>query len=62
MGEGPGLFRVGPRQGWNANPAQRRAFDNTRLPVAARDRFMAQAVSRWVTTDWRSQDDEHQQR
>lgn len=51
MGEGWGLFRVGPQEGWNANPAQRRAFDNTRFPVAAWDQFMAQAVPRWVTTD-----------
>lgn len=51
MGEGWGLFRVGPQDGWNANPAQRRAFDNTRFPVAAWDQFMAQAVPRWVTTD-----------
>ncbi|WP_431305190.1 alpha/beta fold hydrolase [Sediminicoccus sp. BL-A-41-H5] len=51
MGEGWGLFRVGPQEGWNANPAQRRAFDNTRFPVPAWDQFMAQAVPRWATTD-----------
>lgn len=51
MGEGWGLFRVGPQEGWNTNPAQRRAFDNTRFPVAAWDQFMAQSVPRWVTTD-----------
>lgn len=51
MGEGWGLFRIGPQEGWNADPAQRRAYDNTRFPVAAWDQFMRQGVPRWVTTD-----------
>jgi pimeloyl-ACP methyl ester carboxylesterase len=51
MGEGWGLFRVGPAEGWAIDPAARRAFDDTRFPVAAWNRFMMQAVPRWVTTD-----------
>lgn len=51
MGEGWGLFRVGPADGWNPDPAQRRAHPNTRFPVAAWNQFMLQSVPRWVTTD-----------
>jgi pimeloyl-ACP methyl ester carboxylesterase len=51
MGEGWALFRIGPADGWNLDPARRRAFENTRFPVGAWDRFMMQAVPRWVTTD-----------
>jgi pimeloyl-ACP methyl ester carboxylesterase len=51
MGEGWGLFRIGPPDGWHLDPAGRRAFENTRFPVAAWNAFMAQAVPRWVTTD-----------
>ena len=51
MGEGWGLFRVGPADGWNPDPAQRRAHPNTRFPVAAWNQFMMQSVPRWVTTD-----------
>lgn len=51
MGEGWSLFRVGPQDGWNIDPAQRRAFPDTRFPVAAWNRFMMQGVPRWPTTD-----------
>jgi len=51
MGEGWGLFRVGPADGWNLDAAQRRAFETTRFPVAAWNQFMMQSVPRWVTTD-----------
>jgi pimeloyl-ACP methyl ester carboxylesterase len=51
MGEGWGLFRVGPADGWNLEAAQRRAFPDSRFPLAAWDQFMKQAVPRWVTTD-----------
>jgi pimeloyl-ACP methyl ester carboxylesterase len=51
MGEGWGLFRIGPADGYNLDPAQRRPYDNTRFPVAAWNTFMMQAVPRWVTTD-----------
>jgi pimeloyl-ACP methyl ester carboxylesterase len=55
MGEGWGLFRIGPADGWAPDPAQRRAFETTRFPVAAWNGFMAQAVPRWVTTDRQTQ-------
>lgn len=51
MGEGWGLFRVGPGDGWNIDPAQRRAFPDSRFPTGAWNQFMMQAVPRWVTTD-----------
>ena len=51
LGEGWGLFRVGPADGWNADPAARRAFPNTRFPVAAWNDFGRQSVPRWATTD-----------
>jgi pimeloyl-ACP methyl ester carboxylesterase len=51
MGEGWGLFRIGPADGWNLDAAQRRAFEGTRFPVAAWNQFMMQSVPRWVTTD-----------
>ncbi|WP_237182637.1 alpha/beta hydrolase family protein [Roseomonas marmotae] len=51
MGEGWGLFRVGPQSGWNARAAERRAFADTRFPVAAWDAFARQSVPRWTTTD-----------
>ncbi|HYZ32525.1 MAG TPA: esterase [Crenalkalicoccus sp.] len=51
MGEGWGLFRIGPAEGWNPDAAQRHAFPDTRFPVAAWDQFMKQGVPRWVTTD-----------
>ncbi|WP_439595839.1 esterase [Falsiroseomonas sp.] len=51
MGEGWGLFRVGPADGWSLEASQRRAFPETRFPVAAWNHFMMQAVPRWVTTD-----------
>jgi pimeloyl-ACP methyl ester carboxylesterase len=51
MGEGWGLFRIGPAEGWNLDPAARRAFENTRFPTAAWNGFMMQSVPRWVTTD-----------
>jgi pimeloyl-ACP methyl ester carboxylesterase len=51
MGEGWGLFRLGPQEGWNLDPAQRRAYPETRFPVAAWNQFMMQSVPRWVTTD-----------
>lgn len=51
MGEGWGLFRVGPADGWNLDAAARRSFPDTRFPVAAWNQFMMQSVPRWVTTD-----------
>jgi pimeloyl-ACP methyl ester carboxylesterase len=51
MGEGWTLFRVGPPDSWNPDPAQRRAYPETRFPTAAWGQFMMQGVPRWVTTD-----------
>jgi pimeloyl-ACP methyl ester carboxylesterase len=51
LGEGWGLFRVGPADGWNADAAQRRAFPDSKFPLAAWNQFGKQAVPRWVTTD-----------
>lgn len=51
MGEGWGLFRIGDQSGWNPDPAQRRAYADSRFPVAAWNDFMRQGVPRWPTTD-----------
>jgi pimeloyl-ACP methyl ester carboxylesterase len=51
LGEGWGLFRIGPADGWNIDPAQRRAFADSRFPPAAWNQFMRQGVPRWATTD-----------
>ena len=51
MGEGWGLFRLGPADGWSLDVSGRRAFPETRFPIAAWNQFMMQSVPRWVTTD-----------
>jgi pimeloyl-ACP methyl ester carboxylesterase len=51
MGEGWGLFRIGPADGWNSDAARRRAYEGTRFPTTAWDQFMRQGVPRWTTTD-----------
>lgn len=51
LGEGWGLFRVGPADGWHSDPAQRRAFADSKFPLAAWNQFGKQSVPRWVTTD-----------
>jgi pimeloyl-ACP methyl ester carboxylesterase len=51
MGEGWGLFRLGPQEGWNIDPGQRRSYPGTLFPVAAWNQFMKQSVPRWTTTD-----------
>jgi pimeloyl-ACP methyl ester carboxylesterase len=51
LGEGWGLFRIGPADGWNSNPAQRRAFAGQQFPVAAWNQFGKQSVPRWLSTD-----------
>jgi pimeloyl-ACP methyl ester carboxylesterase len=51
LGEGWGLFRIGPADGWNTEPAQRRAFADSKFPLAAWNQFGKQSVPRWVTTD-----------
>jgi hypothetical protein len=39
MGEGWGLFRIGEQSGWHRDPAWRRAFPESRFPLAAWDQF-----------------------
>lgn len=51
LGEGWGLFRIGPADGWNTDPARRVAFPEAKFPVAAWNQFGRQSVPRWVTTD-----------
>jgi pimeloyl-ACP methyl ester carboxylesterase len=51
LGEGWGLFRIGPQDGWNIDPARRVAFADQKFPVAAWNQFGRQSVPRWVTTD-----------
>jgi pimeloyl-ACP methyl ester carboxylesterase len=55
LGEGWNLFRVGPADGWHASAGQRRAYPDTRFPIAAWDQFGKQSVPRWVTTDAQAQ-------
>ncbi|MCJ2072433.1 esterase [Methylobacterium sp. J-030] len=51
MREGWGLFRIGPADGWDPDPAKRRPFPDTQFPVAAYDQFTKESVPRWTTTD-----------
>jgi pimeloyl-ACP methyl ester carboxylesterase len=51
MGEGWGLFRVGPKEGWNTDPALREAHADSLFPIDAWDQFTKQSVPRWTTTD-----------
>ncbi len=51
MGEGWGLFRLGEQAGWNRDPLQRRAYPDSRFPLAHWDQFMKQGVPRWASTD-----------
>ncbi len=51
MGEGWHLFRVGPEDGWAAEPADRVAYPATQFPVEAWNQFTKQSVPRWTTTD-----------
>lgn len=51
MGEGWSLFRIGEASGWNADPAARIAYSDSRFPVARWNDFMRQGVPRWATTD-----------
>jgi pimeloyl-ACP methyl ester carboxylesterase len=50
-GEGWGLFRIGPAEGWHLEPSRRRAFEGQQFPIAAWNQFLKQGVPRWVTTD-----------
>jgi pimeloyl-ACP methyl ester carboxylesterase len=41
------LFRIGPKEGYGINPAERRAFPGQRFPIGALDAFARQLVPRW---------------
>ncbi|SHN06966.1 alpha/beta fold hydrolase [Roseibium suaedae] len=43
------LFRMGPKNGFAASPANRRAFDKQRFPIESFDQLCAQFVPRWTT-------------
>lgn len=49
--EGWHLFRIGPQEGWSAQPAERRAFEGQQFPVEAYDQFAKEFVPRWSTND-----------
>lgn len=49
--EGWALFRIGPDDGYDADPAKRRAFAETQFPIASYDQFTKQGVPRWATND-----------
>ncbi len=49
--EGWNLFRIGPSDGWSADPASRKSFEGTQFPIEAYDQFTKQAVPRWGTND-----------
>ncbi|MGE0723911.1 MAG: esterase [Alphaproteobacteria bacterium] len=42
------LFRLGPPEGWSADPALRRPFPGQAFPIAALDRVADQTVPRWA--------------
>ena len=44
-------FRVGPNGSWDADPAQRAAFDGQRFPTDSFDVFVRQTVPRWTVND-----------
>lgn len=46
------LFRIGPANSYDADPAKRRAHaEGTQFPVEAFDQFAKQGVPRWATND-----------
>lgn len=49
--EGWTLFRIGPADGWSAEPASRKSFEGTQFPTEFYDQFTKQAVPRWGTND-----------
>lgn len=48
-------FRFGPPGCWHADRAKRRAYEDTRFPVAHMDAFMKQFAPRWGGNDARTQ-------
>jgi pimeloyl-ACP methyl ester carboxylesterase len=49
--EGWELFRIGPVDSYNTDPAKRVAFPGEKFPVAAFDQFCKESVPRWATND-----------
>ena len=45
------LFRIGPVDSYQTNPAQRKSWPETQFPTAAFDQFVKQGVPRWSTND-----------
>jgi hypothetical protein len=44
-------FRIGPPGSWNDDQAKRATYPGVQFPIEAYERFMKQAVPRWLTTD-----------
>ena len=44
-------FRIGPRAGWNSDPAKREPYPGNQFPVEAYDNFTKQFAPRWTGTD-----------
>jgi pimeloyl-ACP methyl ester carboxylesterase len=49
--EGWDLFRIGPADGWDRDPAKRRAFEGQQFPIESWDQFAKQSSPRWATND-----------
>ena len=45
------LFRIGPADSYQTDPAQRKSWPETQFPTAAFDQFAKQGVPRWSTND-----------
>ena len=45
------LFRIGPEDSYNTDPAKRIAHPGEKFPVSAFDQFCKQSVPRWATND-----------
>lgn len=45
------LFRIGPKDSYNTDPAKRIAHPGERFPISAFDQFCKQSVPRWATND-----------
>lgn len=45
------LFRIGPADSYQTDPAKRVKYDNTQFDVSSFDQFAKQSVPRWATND-----------
>ena len=50
MNAGWGMFRFGPAEGYNTDPAKRIAYEGQLFPVASLEQFWRQSVARWTTS------------